>query len=167
MIAGALACGPKLLIADEPTTALDVTIQAQVLTLLRDLQARLGTAVVFITHDLGVIAEIAEEVMVMYAGHVVERTSVAALFDAPQHPYSRALVESRPVVGARRLDRLPAIPGQVPSLTDRPSGCPFHPRCPHVMDRCRTTLPGRYDAGESTDVLCWLYTDGGGARGED
>ncbi len=137
MIAMALACDPKLLIADEPTTALDVTIQAQILDLLRKLRDTTGAAIMLITHDLGVMAEMAEEVLVMYTGRVVERAPVRELFNRPLHPYTRALMRSipgRPAnIGKKRLD---AIPGVVPSLLNLPAGCKFNTRCPHAFDRC-------------------------------
>jgi peptide/nickel transport system ATP-binding protein len=138
MIAMALMCKPSLLIADEPTTALDVTVQAQVLDLLADLQAELGTAILFITHDLSVVATIANEVAVMYAGRVIERSSTLQLFDDPRHPYTRALLRCLP--GAQR-QRLEAIPGQVPAPDDRPPGCAFHDRCAHADKRCAAETP--------------------------
>jgi peptide/nickel transport system ATP-binding protein len=140
MIAMALACDPVLLIADEPTTALDVTIQAQILDLMRTLRRETGTAIVLITHDLGVVAETADEVVVMYAGQVVERAPVRALFALPQHPYTVGLLGSIPELGERR-EHLPAIPGSVPTLTDIPAGCRFAERCPFVEDACRAASP--------------------------
>jgi peptide/nickel transport system ATP-binding protein len=153
MIAMALACRPKLLIADEPTTALDVTTQAQILELLQELQEQLGMAVVFITHDLGVVAEIADDVVVMYLGLVAEHCSVDELFHDARHPYSKALLESVPVVGPRAKRRLATITGMVPHPYDRPTGCPFHPRCRDAMpDVCDTTLPPSLTAGGPSDV---------------
>ena len=140
MIAMAIACNPRLLIADEPTTALDVTIQAQILDLLVDLQREQGMALILITHDMGVVAETAERVAVMYAGQMVEQRPVDALFDGPRHPYTAALLESLPELGAGRA-RLPTIPGVVPGQYDRPGGCLFNPRCSLATDRCRTEAP--------------------------
>ena len=146
MIAMALACNPKVLIADEPTTALDVTIQAQILELIVDLQRKLGTAVILITHDLGVVAETAQRVIVMYAGRKVEEASVEALFASPLHPYTRGLMASIPRLGLMRGEgaasgRLQEIPGMVPPLTNLPPGCVFAPRCPRADDRCRSENP--------------------------
>ena len=140
MIAMALACGPQLLIADEPTTALDVTIQAQILDLMRGLRHDTGTAIVLITHDLGVVAEMADEVAVMYAGQIVERAAVADLFARPEHPYTVGLLGSIPRLDERR-DRLPSIEGRVPDMTRPPAGCRFAARCPFVEAECRTIAP--------------------------
>ena len=140
MIAMAIACNPRLLIADEPTTALDVTIQAQILDLLLSLQRDRGMALVLITHDLGVIAETAERVLVMYAGRIVEASDADALFSAPRHPYTAALMDALPE-RAGRGRHLASIPGVVPGIHDRPSGCLFHPRCRFATERCRTTAP--------------------------
>jgi peptide/nickel transport system ATP-binding protein len=140
MIAMALINDPDLLIADEPTTALDVTTQAQILTLMKRLQEEFGSAVLIITHDLGVVAETADDVLVMYAANVVEQASVDDLFNRPQHPYTWGLMGSLPRLEAD-LDRLTQIPGQPPSLLRPPAGCRFHPRCPHVMEVCKTTVP--------------------------
>ena len=160
MIAMALAPDPQLLIADEPTTALDVTIQAQILELLKQLQRERGIAVLFISHNLGVIAEIADEVMVMYGGQVMERTEVERIFDAPAHPYTRALLEARPTLDRER-SRLCAIPGQVPSLEARPSGCPFHPRCGSASGICARERPPILFVGKDQQVACWLHVQGG------
>ncbi len=141
MIAMALSCRPKLLIADEPTTALDVTIQAQILDLLRQLQQAYGMSILMITHDLGIIAELAHEVAVMYAGRIVERASVEELFSRPLHPYTQGLLRSRPRPGARRDQPLATIAGEVPSPRQLPPGCRFHPRCPFVQQRCREEEP--------------------------
>jgi peptide/nickel transport system ATP-binding protein len=141
MIAMALANEPKLLIADEPTTALDVTVQAQILALLQDLQDRLGMAIIIITHDLGVVAEITDEICVMYAGRIVERASTERIFDAPQHPYTWGLLKSIPSLDRSREEDLVPIAGRPPSLINRPSGCFFHPRCPYVRKRHRTVDP--------------------------
>jgi peptide/nickel transport system ATP-binding protein len=155
MIAMALACNPKLLIADEPTTALDVTIQAQILELMRALRAELGTAIILITHDLGVIAELADDVIVMYAGQVIERCSVERLFAEPQHPYTIGLLGSIP-----RLDleqqRLAAIQGFVPNAARLPSGCRFHPRCPFAVDKCRHEVPPLMEITPQHEAACWL-----------
>ena len=141
MIAMAIACNPAVLIADEPTTALDVTVQAQVLTLLKRLQAEQGMAMVFITHDLGVVAETADRVVVMYAGRKVEEAAVDDLFETPLHPYTAGLIGATPVPGAERAARLADIPGMVPPLNALPAGCAFAPRCPRVMERCHTEKP--------------------------
>jgi peptide/nickel transport system ATP-binding protein len=141
MIAMALANEPKLLIADEPTTALDVTVQAQILSLLQDLQQRLGTAIIIITHDLGVVAEIADDICVMYAGRIVERGSTEEIFNAPQHPYTWGLLSSIPRLDNPRGEELVPISGRPPSLINRPSGCHFHPRCPYVRDAHRRVDP--------------------------
>ena len=154
MIAMALACEPRLLIADEPTTALDVTIQAQILELMRTLQSETGTAVILITHDLGVVAEVADEVVVMYAGRVVERAPVQQLFDHPQHPYTVGLLGSIPRLDLER-GRLASIEGQVPSPLRRPAGCKFADRCPFVIDKCRAEDPPLRDVGAQHQSACW------------
>ena len=142
MIAMALCCEPDLLIADEPTTALDVTIQAQILRLMDDLKSKLGTAIVLITHDLGVVAQVCDRVCVMYAGRMIEQGAVRDIFHAPQHPYTRALLESIPKSGAKEHGkRLPTIEGVVPALTNLPTGCRFHDRCPIAEERCRAEEP--------------------------
>ncbi len=158
MIAMALSCDPKLLIADEPTTALDVTIQAQILELMRDLKERLHTAIIFITHDLSVIAEMADRVLVMYAGKIVEQGSVVDLFHDPQHPYTQGLIGSRPSMDVERK-RLEFIPGSVPNPLHMPGGCPFHPRCPHAMQICRREMPGETQGENEHGVRCWLHLD--------
>ena len=158
MIAMALACRPVLLIADEPTTALDVTIQAQILALMVDLQKRLGTGLILITHDLGVVAQTAQRVIVMYAGRKVEEASVEALFENPMHPYTRGLMASMPAVislGAKTEARLTEIPGMVPSLTNLPPGCAFAPRCPLAIDRCRAEYPPLQEFGGRHLAACW------------
>ena len=154
MIAMALCCHPRLLIADEPTTALDVTIQAQILDLLRHLKKQLSMAVLLITHDLGVVAETAERVVVMYAGKVVEEAPVRTLFHAPRHPYTEGLLRSIPRLDERR-ESLPVIEGMVPNLLDLPSGCRFHPRCPRAERRCREEAPALRSFGEGHRVACW------------
>lgn len=156
MIAMALACDPVLLIADEPTTALDVTIQAQILDLLQSLQQERNMALLLITHDLGVVAEMADEVSVMYAGKVAQTATAEDLFENPQHPYTVGLFNSLPQIGTK-TERLHTIEGQVPAATDFPSGCRFHPRCPHAMERCREEVPPFFSTGESHRVSCWLH----------
>lgn len=153
MIAMALACKPKLLIADEPTTALDVTIQAQILDLMRRLQEEIGMSIWFITHDLGVIAEIAHQVAVMYASRVVEHTDVNELFENPRHPYTRGLFQSLPHLGEGQ-DRLTVIPGVVPNPLNHPSGCRFHTRCEYVIDDCKTTEPELVEISPGHQVAC-------------
>jgi oligopeptide/dipeptide ABC transporter ATP-binding protein len=155
MIAMALACNPQLLIADEPTTALDVTIQAQILELMHALRAELGTAIILITHDLGVIAELADEVIVMYAGQVVERCAVPRLFAEPQHPYSVGLLGSIPRLHLEQ-QRLSAIEGFVPDAAAMPQGCRFHPRCPFAVDKCRREQPALREISPGHLAACWL-----------
>ena len=154
MIAMALALSPRLLIADEPTTALDVTIQAQILELMRALREETGTAIILITHDLGVIAEVADEVAVMYAGRIVERAPVAALFGEPQHPYTIGLLGSIPQLHLTQ-DRLAAIEGQVPTARTPVTGCRFHPRCPFAVERCRQEEPSLAPVDPRHDAACW------------
>jgi peptide/nickel transport system ATP-binding protein len=172
MIAMALACNPKVLIADEPTTALDVTIQAQILDIILDLQHDLGTAVLLITHDLGVVAETAQRVIVMYAGRKVEEAPVEELFANPQHPYTRGLMASIPRLSLMRGDnadvdaRLQEIPGMVPALTDLPDGCVFSPRCAYAEDRCRRTYPDYEEKLPQHWAACWRSAElFGGGRG--
>jgi oligopeptide/dipeptide ABC transporter ATP-binding protein len=153
MIAIALSCNPRLLLADEPTTALDVTIQAQILELLREIQAELGMAVILITHDLGVVAQYVDRVMVMYAGRVVEEAAVGPLFATPRHPYTRGLLESIPSIEDER-ERLQAIPGIVPSPFDLPPGCRFQPRCRLAIDACAAADPPLLAAGEGRRAAC-------------
>jgi peptide/nickel transport system ATP-binding protein len=158
MIAMALACRPALLIADEPTTALDVTIQAQILALIVELQKELGTGLILITHDLGVVAQTAQRVIVMYAGKKVEEATVEALFENPRHPYTRGLMASMPAVialGSNNDARLVEIPGMVPSLTNLPPGCAFAPRCALAVDRCRAEYPPLQDFGDDHFAACW------------
>lgn len=156
MIAMALACKPKLLIADEPTTALDVTIQAQILQLMKTLQKDLDTAIMLITHDLGVIAETADRVIVMYAGQVVEEADVFTLFKEPKHPYTQGLIASIPHLEYEHEQRLASIPGSVPSLNQMPKGCRFHSRCPHATKRCEQDQPGLKQIQAGHKVRCWL-----------
>jgi oligopeptide/dipeptide ABC transporter ATP-binding protein len=156
MIAMALACQPALLIADEPTTALDVTIQAQILDLLRELQRKMGMAILIISHDLGVIAELADEVVVMYAGRVVERGPVDGIFYEPLHPYTRGLLRSIPVLGSDVKGRLSSIPGLVPNLLALPQGCTFRPRCTDRMPRCQDE-PALTEVRPGHWASCWLH----------
>ena len=158
MIAMALACKPRLLLADEPTTALDVTIQGQILALLGDLSRERGMGLLLITHDLGVVAEMADEVGVMYAGRIVERAPVRALFAEPRHPYTWGLIRSAPTLDTPPSAKLDAIPGTVPSPGDLPQGCPFRPRCPEAHERCFKTPPVIESAGDdgAREVCCWL-----------
>jgi len=155
MIAIALACDPQVLIADEPTTALDVTIQAQILELVRELRQKLGMAIVWITHDLGVIAGIADRVMVMYGGQIVEQAPVRELFANPQHPYTRALLETLPSVTGERSQRLKTIEGQPPALGAHPTSCPFCARCGHVLDICHRENPAIKTLANDHDVACF------------
>ncbi len=156
MIAMALSCNPTLLIADEPTTALDVTTQAQILKLLRSLQAEFGMAMLFITHDLGVVAEIADDVAVMYLGQIVESSDVDTLFNNPKHPYTQALLKSIPRIAAER-GQLDPIAGMVPSPFRRPGGCPFHPRCTQRMHQCSSVVPTVTPLSDGHQVRCLLY----------
>ena len=160
VIAMAIACSPSVLIADEPTTALDVTVQAQVLALLKKLQADAGMAMVFITHDLGVVAETADRVVVMYAGRKVEEAAVDDLFDTPLHPYTAGLIGATPVPGAARAERLADIPGMVPPLNALPWGCAFAPRCPRVMERCRQERPQLTQPAAGRLVACFAAERG-------
>ena len=155
MIAMALINEPEVLIADEPTTALDVTIQAQILDLLAELRARLGMAVILITHDLGVVAEVCDRVIVMYAGHVVEHGTVEQIFRDPRHPYTEGLLRAMPRVGERR-ERLAVIPGTVPPPTDWPSGCRFHDRCPYAWERTEKEHPPLYEIEPGHFSRCHL-----------
>jgi len=158
MIAMALSCHPTLLIADEPTTALDVTTQTQILELMRQLQREDGMAIMLITHDLGVIAEMATDVAVMYLGRVVEQAPVDEIFHAPRHPYTQALLRSIPRMRSRSRERLNPIAGAVPHPYDRPTGCPFHPRCPQFMPgRCDAEEPTLRPVGDKHTVSCFLY----------
>jgi peptide/nickel transport system ATP-binding protein len=159
MIAMALSCNPSLLIADEPTTALDVTTQAQILILMRQLQAELGMAILFITHDLGVIAKMTKYVVVMYLGQIIEAAPVEIVFTAPKHPYTEALLQSIPQLGRRTGKRLSVIPGGVPDPFSRPSGCPYHPRCPKAIPGlCDVEEPPEIELSPGHTVRCVLYT---------
>ncbi len=159
MIAMAMACKPELLIADEPSTALDVTIQAQILDLMRDLKRDQGTAILLITHDLGVVAEMCEFVIVMYGGKVVEQADVRTIFRSPRHPYTVGLMESRPSIN-RDAERLTPIPGMVPSPLKLPQGCYFHPRCSRAFDRCRGEAPPLFEVAPGHLSRCWLCEGG-------
>jgi peptide/nickel transport system ATP-binding protein len=160
MISVALSCGPRLLIADEPTTALDVTTQAQILDLLRKLQAEKGMAIMLITHNLGVVAEMADDVVVMYLGRVVEAGPVDAIFHNPLHPYTKALLKSIPGIDSEPRVRLPTISGSIPHPYNRPSGCPFHPRCESFIGgRCDKAEPVLQKAGTDQQVCCFLYDE--------
>jgi oligopeptide/dipeptide ABC transporter ATP-binding protein len=155
MIAMAVACNPRLLIADEPTTALDVTIQAQVLELMKSIRARLGTAILLISHDLGIIAEVCERVIVMYAGKVLEEGDVRSIFSAPAHPYTRGLLHSIPRLDDERR-RLYQIAGQVPGPGKVKQGCPFYARCPSRIDRCAAEMPPMFGFGAGHRAACWV-----------
>lgn len=158
MIAMALACSPKVLIADEPTTALDVTTQAQILDLMRRLQEESGLSIILITHDMGVIAEMADDVVVMYLGRVVEQGPVDTIFHAPKHPYTRSLLRSIPTVLAKPRTKLATISGSIPHPYARPTGCPFHPRCTDFMaGKCDVQTPEIVDQGDNQRVSCFLY----------
>ncbi len=165
MIAIALACNPKVLIADEPTTALDVTIQAQILDLVKRLRRESGTAIIWITHDLGVMAGLADRVMVMYGGMVVERASVAKLYKHPRHPYTRGLLGTLPRLDGTRAERLESIPGQPPNLDRAPAACPFAPRCGHAFERCWRENPVLERVGEGHEVACWLEAEADASPG--
>ncbi|OYX42872.1 MAG: peptide ABC transporter ATP-binding protein [Rhodobacterales bacterium 32-67-9] len=164
MIAIALACDPKVLIADEPTTALDVTIQAQILELVRDLRQKLGMAIVWITHDLGVIAGIADRVIVMYGGQIVEQAPAKELFHNPRHPYTRALLKTIPSVRGQRAEKLNVIEGQPPILTEAPTACAFRRRCPHAFERCERENPLRRPVGPGHDAACFWNPETGAAH---
>ena len=162
MIAMALACRPDILIADEPTTALDVTVQAQIFDLLRDLQREKGTAIMLITHDMGAVAEMADRVIVMYAGRVIEQGTTAQVLGAPRHPYTRGLIACLPELGSSRLDEradLPEIPGVVPSIWELGRGCAFRERCMHAIGRCGQEVPAMVDTGEGHGAACWLLVE--------
>jgi oligopeptide transport system ATP-binding protein len=164
MIAIALACSPQLLIADEPTTALDVTVQAQILELVRRLRKELGMAIIWISHDLGVVAGIADRVMVMYGGFVVEEAPVQELYKKPQHPYTRGLMGSMPHLEEQTDRRLTSIPGQPPNLTSPPTSCPFAPRCNYAYERCHKENPLLEPITATHNVACWWNIDEGGPR---
>jgi peptide/nickel transport system ATP-binding protein len=159
MIAMAMACNPKLLIADEPTTALDVTIQAQILELMKDVREKFNTSILLITHDLGVVAEMADRVIVMYAGKVVEEGTVEGIFENPQHPYTKGLLASIPSLEDRK-ERLYSIKGNVPIASEMPMGCRFAPRCDYAMDRCHSEQPGIIEIKQGHLSRCFLHEDG-------
>ena len=159
MIAMALVCKPEILIADEPTTALDVTIQAQILDLMNQLKKETGTSILFITHDLGVVAEVCDDVAVMYCGRVVERGDVKSIFANPSHPYTKGLLGSIPRLGDAGKE-LNSIPGNVPNPKYMPKGCKFAPRCPYASEKCREAEPGFFQIGEGHISRCWLCESG-------
>ncbi|MGG3838813.1 ABC transporter ATP-binding protein [Paenibacillus thiaminolyticus] len=167
VIAMALVCKPELLIADEPTTALDVTVQAQILDLLRRLQGELGMAIVLITHDMGVAAEMADRVAVMYAGKIVEEGSVEEIFDHPSHPYTIGLLRSIPGLEGERGGSLYTIPGTIPSIHQLPAGCRFHPRCAKAEEKCRHSEPSLGEFRPDHQVACWIYESGRTAGTDD
>ena len=158
MIAMGLSCNPEILIADEPTSALDVTIQAQILDLMKGLTERLGTAVILITHSLGVVAGMCDTVCVMYAGRIVERGPVDAIFSQPSHPYTQGLIKSVPRLDEKHGERLSSIQGQPPNVINLPDCCPFYPRCDQAMDVCRKKYPGTTNLDNGCAVSCWLYS---------
>ncbi len=162
MIAMALACDPKLIIADEPTTALDVTIQAQILDILRDLKDKINSSIMLITHDLGVVAEMADYVVVMYAGRVVEKGTAREIFKDPRHPYTIGLMNSKPVVG-KHVDKLYSIPGNVPNPIDMPNYCYFKDRCEMCVAKCSGAYPGKYKVSPTHEVSCYRCEEGGAA----
>lgn len=166
MIAMALACEPKLLIADEPTTALDVTIQEQILRLIKNLNERLGMSVLFITHDMGAVASLCHRIKVMYLGQIVEDASTEQLFDAPLHPYTEGLISCIPHLATKRGEPLPTISGTVPSLSETPKGCHFCTRCPYADERCFQEQPPMLKARQDHFVKCWKYTDPANLRGK-
>lgn len=157
MIAMALSCNPKLLIADEPTTALDVTIQAQILDIMKNIKEKLNTSIMMITHDLGVVAEMCDKVLVMYAGKIIEVAEVVELFKNPKHPYTIGLLKSKPVLGKNKDKRLYSIPGQVPNPIGIPDSCYFSDRCEKVCDKCRTQIPPLIELNSGHSIACWLY----------
>jgi len=161
IIAMALACNPHLLIADEPTTALDVTIQAQVLDLMQKLREKYGTSMLMITHDLGIVAEVCDEVSIMYAGHIVEHGTLEDIFNHTSHPYTEGLFGSLPDI-EKRSEELKPIPGLMPDPTNLPSGCPFHPRCKYCQDICKSRVPGRTELSDTHTVSCLAYEEGTG-----
>lgn len=159
MIAMSLSCNPEILIADEPTSALDVTIQAQILELMQDLTKRLGTAVILITHSLGVVAGFCDTICVMYAGRIVERGSTANIFEEPKHPYTMGLLRSVPRLDKENAGRLYSIPGQPPNVIDLPDCCPFYPRCDKAKEICKHKYPPIVDFGNAHSAACWLYAE--------
>jgi len=164
MIAMALACNPSLLIADEPTTALDVTIQAQIVDLVKELRERIGLTIIWITHDLGVVAGLAQRVIVMYAGYIVEEADVDTLYEDTRHPYTLALMAALPHAERRRAGRLKSIPGAPPNLLVKPVGCPFTPRCEFAHEKCRTNNPPLVQVAENHSLACWVNVQTGALR---
>jgi oligopeptide transport system ATP-binding protein len=164
MIAMAIACMPQILIADEPTTALDVTIQAQIVELVKRLRDEIGMAIIWITHDLGIIAGLAQRVIVMYAGFIVEHASVDEVYDNPRHPYTISLLGALPRVDMSREERLVSIPGLPPNLIGLPKGCPFAPRCRFVADRCRQDNPPLISIAPNHEIACWVNVQTGDLR---
>jgi oligopeptide transport system ATP-binding protein len=164
MTAMALSCGPRILIADEPTTALDVTIQAQIVELTKRLQEELGMSVIWITHDLGVVAEIADRIIVMYAGYIVESSNVYQIFEGPQHPYTLSLLKSLPRVDKSSHERLATIPGSPPDCVRMPPGCPFRPRCSFAIERCAEENPALVPIGVDHKAACWIDVSTGDQR---
>jgi len=160
MIAMSLSCNPEILIADEPTSALDVTIQAQILDLMKDLTKRLGTAVILITHSLGVVAGMCDNLCVMYAGRIVERGPTTDIFESPKHPYTQGLISSVPRLDKATNERLFSIRGQPPNVIDLPDCCPFYPRCDKAKDICKRKYPPASEVGPGRSVSCWLYSEG-------
>ncbi len=167
MIAMALSCNPEILVADEPTTALDVTIQAQILEIIKDLTVKLSTAVILITHDLGVVSGMCDKICVMYAGRIVERASTDDLFRNPKHPYTLGLIRSVPRLDKTTKERLYSIPGTPPSLINLPECCPYHPRCELALDICSRQYPSEIDLGREHRICCWRYHDKGANRGDE
>jgi oligopeptide/dipeptide ABC transporter ATP-binding protein len=164
MIAIALSCYPKILIADEPTTALDVTIQAQIIDLVKELRKELGMSIIWITHDLGVIAGLADRVIVMYGGFIVEEAPVKKLYKTPKHPYTQGLLGSLPRLEERSVGRLTNIKGQPPNLLSEPTSCPFSPRCPYVFEKCVDQNPTLLSTGDNHKVACWWDVENGVPR---
>ncbi|MPM87375.1 Dipeptide transport ATP-binding protein DppD [bioreactor metagenome] len=160
MIAMALACNPKLLIADEPTTALDVTIQAQILDLMKKLKSEINSSIMLITHNMGVVAETCERIIVMYAGKIVEEGDVHSIFKEPKHPYTKGLLASIPSIKYKQ-DKLDSIPGLVPNPLNMPKGCRFEPRCKYALPKCKENQPDMTVSGEERRVSCFLYEEGG------
>jgi len=157
MIAMALSCEPKVLFADEPTTALDVTIQAQILQLMRDLKERINTAIIFISHDLGVISEMVDRVIVMYCGRIIEESDTRNIIKEAKHPYTIGLINSKPQIN-EDIEKLVPISGSVPNPLQMPSGCPYHPRCEHAMEICAEEMPEKMEVSSGHHVNCWLYS---------
>lgn len=160
MIAMSLICNPELLIADEPTTALDVTVQAQILSIIKDMQKKVNMSVILITHDLAVASMFSDSVIVMYAGHIVEKAAMKEFIENPAHPYSKGLLNSTPILGSRK-EKLEPIPGQPPNLKNMQPGCPFAPRCSNCMDRCLKDVPPVVNLSQTHSLYCWLFSEGG------